>query len=938
MAINSFLIVPVALSFRCFTSLTFSHYMLHPVRFHVVREYLDGCANVVSGYVRQYCVVITVIACAVSYTINRFGQSLLKRIDSRSFHARGQYTRDLSLLNGNKHEARRRRQSEAPEYVASEPSKYAKIVIITIIGFRWEIFEWLSYVQRCSRPGVGSFIGLLLLAHHVFTADIQADDANEDDLDDPWRSIFDELRDWLSNGRIRLIGATVSSALFCTGMFLAVNQVTRSTYICLPGSDMPVLTVVWQLIALCLDAYVAIAAWRLLVWQDSLQTRIHMSITIASASAAVIATVGLLRAQSISEYLGFQGMTFPIILFDGIILSIMLVTLIIWTCDASPLLSVNIITIISGLATSSSHLVHVGDWMHLSTSETLLPFWLIIPAAISFVHFLGVKIFVCIRQASFTALFLIFLIVASVFAIIHHPPVYKERHPINDLMYDASHKYMRWHTDATTSITHETAVRTYKESHNGRLPPPGFADWFQFAVSSAVIDDFRQLDVDLEPFWLVSPKELRNRVDLAIEQPNIAKVTIVNGNASWAVTDANTATVATLDHLVSQINTFSQHLPDMTMPINLDRMPRVLPDAARQSNKAGVHQEMGSNSVRWAHRSACRRHGQPNPRPYYENPSHVCYDCVKGHSQLQLFNSHSWLQSLDLCSQPDLLDLHDFFITEQSHPIITQLLPVFSAAKTDMFNDILIPLVPPQASADSQAAFRDRSPELLWRSGMNLSALPTKALRGSHKSRLLHLLNEPGTRDTTTMITRTKQKDVQYKYEKMATSHASWLVPTNVKAWLPPQDGCQGLGCQNVPESWTAEPADITNPYATQHTLLLDETGGPSDLTLGAIAADTVPFISTIFRTWYTGRIWPWVHFVPVDPRYQGLHSTLAYFAGKGEVKPKDAPGQADAASIATQGSHWASKALDLKSQQIYLFRVLLEWARLVNDDRDRSA
>lgn len=895
-------------------------------------------ANLCSGYARQYCVTITLIACLVSYTTNRFGQSLLRKIEGRSFHARGQYTKDLSLLNGNRHDTRRRRQSEAPEYVANEPSEYAWVIIVVILSLRWEIFEWLSYMQRCSSPGVGSFVGLLLLTHHTFTADIQKDDVDDDDMDDPWRSVFDELRDWLSDGRIRLIGSMVSSAFFCTGTFLALNQVTRSSYICLPGSDMPVITVIWQIIALFLDAYVVVAAWRLLVWKDSMQSRIQTSIRIAGVAATIIFTFGFLKAPSWTEYTHFQGMSLFTLLLDGTVLAVMLICSMIWTCDASPLLPVNAVTIITGVAASSSNLIHSGDWLHLSASQALLPLWLVIPAAIAFVHFLSVKIFVVVRQASFTALFAMLLLAASVFSIFRHAPIYNERHPINDLMWEASHKQSSWRMRAATSLTHETAVRFYKETHKGRAPPPGFPEWFKFAAQSAVIDDFTQLDIDLEPFWGISPQELRRRVDLAIEQPSVAKVTIEKGKASWSVADANTATILTLDHLVSQINNFSTHLPDMTIPINLDRMPRVLPGAAGTLAKVDVHQHLTANSVRWAHRNACLHRRQPLSQPYYESPAELCVDCEKGHSQQHLFGSHAWLQSLELCSQPDLLDLHDFFISERTHPTITQLLPIFSAAKTDMFSDILIPLTPPQQTSESQKTFRERSPDLFWRSGMNLSALPPKAFRGGHKSRLLHLLNEPATYDMTTMITRTKQKEVQYRYEKMATSHASWLVPTNVKAWLPPKAGCQGLGCQSVPEAWMAEPADITDRYATQHTLLLDETDGPSDLTLGALQANTVPFISTIFRTWYTGRIWPWVHFVPIDPRYHALHSTLAYFAGKGEVKPSDGPGQADGASIAREGSHWALNALDLKSQQIYLFRALLEWARLVSDDRDHSA
>jgi hypothetical protein len=38
---------------------------------------------------------------------------------------------------------------------------------------------------------------------------------------------------------------------------------------------------------------------------------------------------------------------------------------------------------------------------------------------------------------------------------------------------------------------------------------------------------------------------------------------------------------------------------------------------------------------------------------------------------------------------------------------------------------------------------------------------------------------------------------------------------------------------------------------------------------------------------------------------------------------------------IASQGSLWAKKALRREDMEVYLFRLLLEWGRVINENRE---
>jgi hypothetical protein len=44
-----------------------------------------------------------------------------------------------------------------------------------------------------------------------------------------------------------------------------------------------------------------------------------------------------------------------------------------------------------------------------------------------------------------------------------------------------------------------------------------------------------------------------------------------------------------------------------------------------------------------------------------------------------------------------------------------------------------------------------------------------------------------------------------------------------------------------------------------------------------------------------------------------------------------------DAKWIADQGKSWAGTALRREDREVYLFRLLLEWGRIIDDNRDGS-
>jgi hypothetical protein len=130
------------------------------------------------------------------------------------------------------------------------------------------------------------------------------------------------------------------------------------------------------------------------------------------------------------------------------------------------------------------------------------------------------------------------------------------------------------------------------------------------------------------------------------------------------------------------------------------------------------------------------------------------------------------------------------------------------------------------------------------------------------------------------------------------------------------------------------------------HRFLFDLDGaGFSGRFLPFLQSHSLPLRTGLFRQWFDSRVISWLHFVPVDIRLHGLWSTLAYFAGvpvptADNSNPREPemlmnPHMHEGWWIAEQGRKWTDIALRKEDMEIYFFRLLLEWGRLTDDQRD---
>jgi hypothetical protein len=346
----------------------------------------------------------------------------------------------------------------------------------------------------------------------------------------------------------------------------------------------------------------------------------------------------------------------------------------------------------------------------------------------------------------------------------------------------------------------------------------------------------------------------------------------------------------------------------------------------------------------------------PARRNMYWNKLDLCATCAYPHTTGQFLQN--WTLSSDLCHQPDMADLHGFLLSPSVFKPSTSLLPVFSQSKVAGYSDILFPSpwdYEKKATYDvhNDKPFFRKTPDLFWRGSTSEGISFASTWRGMQRQRLVHLTNNrttpsipillpvPTPPPPTTQDTADREDPIttppKHKYQYVPTSDLNAALQFNT-GFVNRTSHC-GLGdCEAQAEEFGfQEEVDFQEHW--EHKYLLDLDGaGFSGRFLPFLQSKSLPFRAGIFRTWYDERLTAWLHFVPVDPRLHGLHATLAYFEGisatLGGRDVKVASKQTEAEWIADKGRKWAEQVLRDVDMEVYMFRLLLEWGRLVDDRR----
>ena len=553
----------------------------------------------------------------------------------------------------------------------------------------------------------------------------------------------------------------------------------------------------------------------------------------------------------------------------------------------------------------------------------------------------------------------------------HNPLPPKPGHPIDFLIEESSKKLAALEAKETKTI--RDAAQAYRE-RRGRQPPPGFDEWFTFAQkhSAVMVEDFfDQIYHDLGPFWGVPAKQIREQA-----HDFEWRVSVRNGNASTTPPEHPPPWVELWHNLTSLI---ASKLPDLDMPINVMDESRIVVDWAEidgYMTKAKETQKIVPGSkLKTTYQSLKDLDENPPPEwkpEFLGGPLWPLYvkGCPPGspatkmdietdfstppsYSDLYPKNSHegyvkNWTFATSPCENPHIQGLHGTFIEPVSVATTKTFFPLFGGSKLPMNNEILLPPAmywtdnPFYSGGESHGtAWEDKIDNIIWRGAATGGRNRPSNWRRFQRHRFISMINgttvkavETGLEKPPNFILPAKASyDIAtWRADSKVGSFGDWVASWSDASLgdllCSPEDDCSYVN----PYFKSAGHMDMKEQYS--HKFLPDIDGNSySGRYRGFLRSTSLPIKATIYREWHDSRLVPWQHFVPMDNTFIDIYGIMEYLTGneQADVGAHDAA----AKKIAMDGKAWAEKVLRREDMEIYVYRLLLEYARVCDDDRE---
>ncbi|OLN85576.1 Beta-1,2-xylosyltransferase 1-like protein 1 [Colletotrichum chlorophyti] len=562
-----------------------------------------------------------------------------------------------------------------------------------------------------------------------------------------------------------------------------------------------------------------------------------------------------------------------------------------------------------------------------------------------------------------------------------------DAHPIDWLIHDARTKQAA--VLQKRSRTLHSAAQRYRD-RRGRHPPPGFQQWFRHAMDTdaVIIEEFfDRIYDDIRPFWALDPSTITKQANAGEHVVRVRNGTAtsdghVEGKEPW------------LELWTALVSEFAQHLPDVDMPINYMQEARILvpwKDMEKYVTKEGKSRNMPTKNKATsefrslasvdAARSKPYSKGWTSgePRKYWDLVRDACppdspAKDVPSATDLSLpptlpytwqapYARKGYIQnftsSMDPCVQPHLRTLHGTFIEPLNVNTTKDLIPMFGGSKLRVNSDILIPGAmylsddPNYTGGNVRGpAWPDKLNRLVWRGVGSGGLAQSDNWMHFHRQRLVEMLNGTTVRGMEVNDVRAMTFDMPPLDRYNTTRRRERRLGEFLSGFA--DVGFTHLSCGPSHDrrkecDWLAPHLSIVNatPMAEQFSskFLPDADGYSFSGRFRAFLLSTsVPLKATVYAEWHDDRLVPWLHFVPLDNTFQDLYGVLDFFTdgdedtsgwGVPKVLGEKSKGDDAARWIAEQGKEWAEKVLRREDMRLYVWRLLLEFARLCNEHRD---
>ncbi|KAI1473781.1 glycosyltransferase family 90 protein [Daldinia eschscholtzii] len=540
-------------------------------------------------------------------------------------------------------------------------------------------------------------------------------------------------------------------------------------------------------------------------------------------------------------------------------------------------------------------------------------------------------------------------------------------HPIDQLISDAH----TFHENLLKQRSFDlpTAAARYRE-RRGRHPPPGFDAWFKYATEhEAIIVEsfFDRIYADIAPFWGL---DARTTAERAAAWEYVVRVR--NGVASGV---GNTeGKVPWLQLWTSLVAEAAPWLPDVDMPINyMDESRLIVPwedvtsliDKERASRSVKPVEEVVTEYSGLASVDAKADDAQPyKPNwlggSYWDLTRVACAPDSPSRNVTPIENieeppvfPENWdpeysykgyirnfTAATDPCVQPHLRGMHGTFIEPLTMSTSQELIPLFGGCKLPVNNEILIPGAmyltddPFYSGGETHGpSWWKKTNGVVWRGVASGGRNKKENWFHFQRHRLIEMLNgttvsgmeEHGTRAMTFEMPPMQKYDFPRRRE---ATIGTWLQEFSNAGFVNLLCFPADSNCTYV-RPYFSEVPSIPMKEQYKYKFMPDVDGNSFSARFrGFLLSTSLPLKATIYSEWHDDRLVPWLHFAPMDNTFQDLYAILDYFT-------RDRKGDVSARFIAEEGRSWGSKVLRREDMLLYVWRLLLEFARVCDEKRD---
>ena len=563
-------------------------------------------------------------------------------------------------------------------------------------------------------------------------------------------------------------------------------------------------------------------------------------------------------------------------------------------------------------------------------------------------------------------------------------PTPRPEHPIDHLIDEAGKELDELLKRETTDV--HDAAEAYRQ-RRGRQPPPGFDVWHQFAKekNAIIVEEFwDRIYDDLGPFWGVPAKQIRDQAN-----SYLFRISVRDGKATFRGDGEDRPWLGLWTNLT---NTIAKQLPDWKLPdvdFPINHMDESRIVAQWEDINEYMAKEKASRRIvegdglkdKFQSLRDLDNHPPEKFDPEYNRQGpywgNAVIGCPPGSAARRAFLEtdfrkpppvisewpegsykgyvQNWTLAKSPCDNAHLQGLHGTFVEPISIATTKKFFPLFGGSKLPMNNEILLPAamywtIDPFYSGgdDHGEGWKKKKDIMVWRGAASGGRNTKDNWTRFQRHRFVSMMNSTSvhameTQDTTPPPNFAIPTNNSYNLAAQAPAAPTGSLSKWIKSWTdvavvhllchPPDPPKHGKWCPYTnPYFFVEKTMPMVEQYAYKY--LPDVDGNSfSGRYRGFLGSTSLPIKATIYEEWHDSRLVPWKHFVPMDNTFIDVYGIMEYFVGNAGMGVE---GRDDVAKeIAIGGKKWAERVLRREDMQIYVLRLLLEYARLCDDDRE---